>query len=355
MKYIFTIHSHITFLSALAVIKYEKFSKERVILISSNYNVPLKDYKIVPSYDETEKSFLTKLKNLNYPAAYDRYIEKMTDGEDYFAFIDLMSSGNRILITNPKCKGFHFIEEGIVNYGNYDSFRMLTIDIDQFPWRMNYGKHWKLILDGIFRLLRGRSLKLLALPIHPNIYANFQGVKFYCFSEKAFLNVHPENKVVTPFSIIREEMKTMVKGLDISGYCLWLGDGMNRVYGIELEEFILALKTFLENWRKQENNILNRKMSIKFRPDQSEEEKKATIEIFESFGFETTILPYDTIIEALLISSENVNVMGNGTSLLIYANVLGHRSYSIFRNIPDKYNIPLAKDYSGFWDMVHAV
>lgn len=355
MKYLFTIHSHVTFLSALAVIKYEKLDKDEVIIISSNYRVPLEDYTVCPSYDETETSLFIKLKNLNYPAAFDRYIDQITGGEKYIAFIDLMSSGNRILVTNPQCEGFHFIEEGIVNYGNYDSFRLLTIDIDRFPWRINYKKDWKLLLNGIFRIIRGRSLKLLSLPIHPNIYANFQSVKFYCFSEKAFLKISPESKVITPFTIIREEMQSLINGLDISGSCLWLGDSMNRVYGIDLEEFKSALTTFLENWIKQDNNILQRKMYIKFRPDQPDEEKRETLRIFESFGFEITILSYDTIIEALLIASENVNVMGNGTSLLIYANILGHRSYSMFRNIPDKYNIPLAKDYSGVWEMVEAI
>ena len=353
MKHIFTVHSHITFLSALAAIKHNRLNKEDVLILSNKYKVPVKGYRVQPSYDEVESSIFEKLKNFNYPKAYDNYIKKLTKGEHYIAYIDLMSSGNKVLVTNPKCSAFHFIEEGIVNYGEYDSLKLLTIDNNQFPWRIVYARDWKLILNAVVRIIRGRSLKMFSLPIHPNIYGYFKGVSYYCFSEKAFLNIPKASKVITPFHLIREEMLTLNDGLEISNSCLWLGDTMTKAYGIEPEVFEEALSTFLDNWL-QTHPANDKKVFLKFRKGQFEEEIKLTIKTFQSFGFTTEVLPYDTVVEALLIASENVTAMGNGTSLLIYASLMGHKACSLFRRIPDRYEIPIAKDYIGLWDLVEA-
>lgn len=350
MKHIFTVHSHITYLSALAVIKYKQFPNEDIIIITNKYNPALKKYQSYPSYDQLENSVWKKLKHLNYPAAYDKYIFDLTKGEEFTAYIDLMSAPNRILITNKNCIGFHFLEEGIVNYGNYDSLRLFTIDNDFFPWRMSYRKHWKLIINGLIRIIRGRSVKILSLPIHPTAYTFFGGVNFYCFSDQAYPNVPSYKKQIIPFHTIKTEMLQLNGGLDISSNALWLGDMINKVYNVSLKDYSNALSLFLKKWSSIEH--CKKKVFIKYKKGQSEEEKEITTNKFLSLGFEIEILPDETIIEALLIASKNVSVLGNGTSLLLYGHVLGHNSYSMFRNLPNKYDIPLAKDYPNFWKMV---
>lgn len=60
MKYIFTVHSHIAFLSALSVIGYYKFNKKDVLIIASNYAVPLNDFYVYDSYDMLEKNLFIK-------------------------------------------------------------------------------------------------------------------------------------------------------------------------------------------------------------------------------------------------------------------------------------------------------
>ena len=50
MKHIFTVHSSLTFLVAYATIKHLNLNKEDVLIISSNYTVPLDDFKVVLSH-----------------------------------------------------------------------------------------------------------------------------------------------------------------------------------------------------------------------------------------------------------------------------------------------------------------
>lgn len=336
--------------------KYLNLEKPSIVFLTSNYEIGLTGYAHFPSYDQVESSMslFKKIKNFNYPNAYDRYIRGITGGEEYTAYIDLMSVGNRVLITNPKCKAYHFIEEGIVNYGNYDSLTLFTIDNQIFPWRVDFWKDRKLIVNGLLRILRGRSVKMLSLPIHPNCYAFVRDVKFYCFSDEAFKNIPFAKKVVVPFEAIKEEMLKLSNKLDISDSSLWIGDAMNRVYGINLDSFESTLKIFLKKMLSAKHLTTN-KVFIKFRPDQSDDEKKVTLDVFQSLNFHTELLSYQTILEALLIVSKNVTVIGNGSSLLIYGHILHHKSYTLFNLLPDTDHIPLKHEYPRFWQMVKTV
>lgn len=351
MKYIFTFHSNITFISALTVYKYLRLNSENTLFLSNGYKVPLKNFKYYDYYDLTEKNWLIKIKNFNYPKAFDKYIKKLTDGDEYIAYIDLMSAGNRVLITNERCKGFNFLEEGIVNYYNYNNLRLYTIDIDSFPWRINYIKDWKFIFNSIIRIIRGRSLRLLNLPVHPGAYCNFIDVKFYCFSKKANLNISEDQKIVIPFNYISAELKELTKGIDISNSLLWLGDTICKFYKIPLDIIESALRKSLANLQRNKKDFPS-KIFIKFKGGQSLAERDISIKVFSEYGLKSEILPDDLVMEAVLLHSKNLIVLGNGTSLLLYANIFGHKTYSIFKNIPDNFNIPLESSFPNFWDFV---
>lgn len=349
MKFVFTIHSHVTFLAALATIELEKLEQSNVVIIANNYKIPfISNNKIVvvDSYDQeiSKNSFFEKIRNFNYGKGSDKYINRITKGCDYIAFIDLMSSFNRFLVTNPNCKQFNFIEEGIVNYGNYDSFRLLTIDLDKFSWRLNYKNHLNEIIKSIVRILRGRSLKILNLPIQPNVYAFFKNVNFYGFSELAFPNIPSQKKKNISFdsiSVPRNLLKELKRDIDLENSFILIGDSMCTHYNISMEHFKMALDKMLSKIKP----IEAKKIFVKLKGSESKEEVSVIMSSLKKFNFEINFLEQDIIMELVFLSHNNLTVLGNGSSLLVYSKLMNHHTYSLFYDLPDVYNIPLANDY----------
>lgn len=347
MKYIFTIHSHITFLSALSVVEYEKLEKKQVTFICSSYKPQLKknsEINIIKSFDELESSYniLKRISNFNYGVGVDKYIKKIISEDEFIAYIDLMSVFNRFLVTNRQCKQFHFIEEGIVNYGDFDSFRIFTIDIDRFSWRISFKKNLKEILLSLYRILRGRSIKILNLPIHPNSYAFFKGVNYYGFSEFTYPNIPKNKKKITPFSLIKKELQIDIEQeVNFNEVNIWIGDTICSLYKVSMEHYKNALdKLFLKTSTKNNNKIF-----IKYRGTESMEERKILESTLEENNFNVDFLSKDVIVESLFMNYKNLTIYGNGSSLLIYAKIMEHKVHSIFPYIPDIYNIPLATDF----------
>ena len=351
MKYIFTIHSHITFLSALGVVEHELLDKDKVIFICSSYDPPIihnSKISLVKSLDETESKYniLQRILNLNYGKGSDRYISNLLGGENFRAYIDLMSMFNRFLVTHKSCEQFHFIEEGIVNYGNYDSFRLLTMDIDKYSWRISFRSHFKEIALSIYRIVRGRSLKILNLPIHPNLYAFFKGVNFYGFSEFTFPNIPNNQKKVISFSMVLKELAVVKDSkYDLNGAFIWIGDSMCNQYGISMEHFEHALQQLLI----KDTSSVKTDIFIKYRGTETPKEKVITENVLKNNNYNIFLLPEDTVMESIFMNYRNLTVFGNGSSLLIYAKIMGHKVSSIFPYIPNIYNIPLASDF----DNVH--
>ncbi len=347
MKHIFTIHSHITFLAAVGTIIRENLPTEEVILVcGGNYKPKLSNTfkgKIVKSYEilEASYSFFGKLKNWNYTKSANKFIDQLIQGEDYIAYIDLMSVFNRYLVMHPKSIQFHIIEEGIVNYSDFDDFNLWTVDLRQFPWQWK-GFAFKQMLNACTRLVRGRSLRLLALPIHPNLYTLHQGVKAFCFSEYAFQYTSSKQKVVlnwntldTYVSIEQENYK--------DGSWIWIGDTLCSSYGISMLHFESALQQLLEkvNPNKEENTIY-----LKFRGSESNEEKEITLQYLANYNFKVEFIASETIMELAFLKSKNLKVCGIRSSLLIYANLIGHATYSLYPYIPNDYGLNLDKNYS---------
>ena len=107
MKHVFSVHSPITFLAAYATIKYLQLNKEDVIILSSTYKVLINDYKVIPSFSEAKnKNIFQKLRYFNVPKSSDKYLSNYIKGQDFTAYVDLMSYAQRILITHKKCKEF---------------------------------------------------------------------------------------------------------------------------------------------------------------------------------------------------------------------------------------------------------
>ncbi len=347
MKHIFTIHSHITFLAAIGTIVFKKIDTESVILIcSGKYNPQLSDSfkgQILESFDDIEGSYswMQKIKHFNYSKNVNSFITKIIKENNFIAYIDLMSVFNRYLVMHPQCKEFHIIEEGIVNYGDYDDFNLWTADLRMFKWQWSGLKQIKEMVNAIVRLLRGRSIRLLALPIHPNLYTLHRGVNAYCFSEYAFQYTRQEQKKILDWSTL-----TSFVDIDTSDYSngtwFWIGDTLTKAYNINLNDFKKAIYLLMEevNPMKQHRIVF-----LKFRGPESQLEKDITIKALIEYNFKIEILERNAIMEFIFLNGKDFNVCGIASSLLIYANLMGHTTYSMYKNIPEHYNISLTISY----------
>lgn len=347
MIYIFTIHSHITFLAALGTIVHEQLDTREVVFIcGSGYKPQISEMfqgKLVESMDElnSKQSFWAQLKQFNYTVACNQYIKNILNGDDYIAYIDLMSVFNRYLVMNPGCKGFHIIEEGIVNYADYDDFNLWSADLRQFVWQWNGFEHWKQMVNAVVRLLRGRSLRMLAMPIHPNLYTLHKGVNAYCFSERAFTYTHPEKKQILSYDSLLPYIK-QEDHLILDYSWIWIGDTLSSSYKVSMEHFELAIIELMEEVNPVQEK---RKIYLKFRGPESKQEKEITLKILKAYNFEVSLIDSDVIMELEFLQAKNLHVLGIASSLLIYAHLMGHKTQSMFKYIPNIYGVSLMNGY----------
>ncbi len=347
MLHIFTIHSHITLLAALGTISYENMEIESVILIcGGGYKPNLSDRfkgKLIDSIDvnEENESFIGKVKSWNYSNYANKYILKLSKGEKFIAYVDLMSVFNRYLVMHPDCESFNVIEEGIVNYADYDDFNLWTADLRQFYWQWTGLKNWSQMLNGVVRLLRGRSIRLLAMPIHPNLYTLHKNVNAYCFSEFAFKYTPESQKKVLTFSSVIPYIKSEISNIP-NGSWIWIGDTLCSSYKVSMIHFEDAIYELLNQVNPNRTNF---KIYLKFRGPESREEKEITIKALNEFNYDIHYLDSTTIMELEFLKGQNFKVLGIGSSLLIYANLLNHHTYSLFKFVPDIYNASLSQSY----------
>ena len=348
MKHIFTIHSHITFLAALGTITREKLPTKDVLLIcSSGYQPAIATSfkgKIVLSYDQEEakNSLWKKMQTFNYTKSVNRYIEQLTNQEPYVAYVDLMSVFNRYLVMHSNCLQFHIIEEGIVNYGDYDDFRLWTADLRDFDWQWSGFSKWKQILNAVVRLLRGRSLRLLAMPVHPNLYTLHRGVNAYCFSDLAFQYTPKIQKKLLDWKAVLPLIDSKSKVYP-DGSWFWIGDTLCKGYGVSMDDFENALQILMEQLNPQKEV---RMMYLKFRGSESDTEKKLTLTYLEKYNFEVKLLPSSEIMELVFLKAQDLKVCGIVSSLLIYAHLMGHQTYSLYSYIPNTYGVTLHQSYA---------
>lgn len=355
MKHIFTIHSHITYLAALGAIALEKIDTNNVIFICNSGYKPLlpNGFKGQTNkaldYSASERNLIKKLRPFSYSLNANKYIDNLTDGEKYIAYIDLMSSFNKYLAFHKKCQNFHIIEEGIVNYGEYYDLNLLTADIRSFTWSWTGLKSIKELLKAVFRLYRGRSMKMERLPIHPNIYANFPGVKAYCFSSLAFPLITSKNRKILDIVNLPNLEQNM--GSFPEGTWFWIGDTLAKSYDISMKDFRAAGNALMSSLG---NSVKGSDIYLKFRGPESNDEKAETISFLESKGFVVKCLDKEVIMELVFANGINFNVCGIASSLLIYAKNFRHKTHSILPFIPNDYGVSIYRSYPTLYKNVYA-
>ncbi|MEQ8704204.1 MAG: polysialyltransferase family glycosyltransferase [Phaeodactylibacter sp.] len=340
MKYIFTIHSPITFFCAANVIKYENLASEDVIFLYTNYRPPEGLGKIVKTFHDKNQSTLAKIKTFNLVKHYDNYLSSITEGDSFLAYIDLVHYYQRILITHSNCVGINFIEEGTASYIAPNSLHYLTFIEAKTQFRFNTIKER---VRAIRRILRGFNLKSLALPYSPGAYSFIPNSKFYGFSSLTFPGV-PENKKVI---LLPDKLDSKKEYSIYDNSLILIEDSYFRVFKIKEE---VTDNTIDLSLSILDNDLKNRKVFIKLRPNQKEIDSLWGIALKRN-AIPYKIIPSTMILEEVLIYAKQCKLVGTVSSLLLYGSIFGHETLSNYDQIRDK-PITVFDELEFYWDKV---
>lgn len=344
MKHIFTIHSHVTFLVAYSTIQYLKLNPNDVILLSSRYKVLVDGFRVEKAFQTRFASFKDKLLTINAPLSHDKYITQLTGGDEFVAYIDLMSYYQKILVTHSKCIQFHFIEEGNGTYQSDDDLTDITWPERHSSYRMP-GYFSRDFFKSISRIIRGYNLRLLSIPYNYMAFANIRNLKFFCFSSNSYFNAPHEKKV-----ILRpgpsDELKKMTLGIALSNQTIWIDGSNGRYTGLPEDFYHRAIdKAIL---KLKQAAIINKVVYVKLR--QGEDiNRNYLISALKREHVSVEVLPDFMVLEALFIVSEKCTVVGNLSAALEYAYCFGHKTFSIYSLFEQK--VPTFFDrMTGFWE-----
>lgn len=342
MKHIFTVHSPITFFCAYEVVQHQKIKENDCIFICSNYKPPIDFGRQIKSYADTHQSVLSKLKNLNLIKSYDKYIQKIAGNNNFIAYVDLIHNYQRILITHNLCRGFHFIEEGMASYIEPNNLDISARLNGTLKFRNNT---FKTYLNSILRVVRGYNLKLLTLPYFPLSYRYYNDVIFYSFSKHSFPGVLESKKIILQ-PTIDVFNKNYVKNKHVA---FFVEESYFRNLNISQNETISVHdKTIL----RYKNILVNKTCYIKLGPFQNKNDSlwKTALDA-NDINYE--FLAKDFVLDSYLALAKNCQVYGTVSSLLFYASIFGHQSFSNYSLLSQKNNV--FNDLKIYWNKVNMI
>lgn len=350
MKHIFTIHSPITYLSALGVIEYEKIENQNVVFICNNrFLIIHTKYRVISLY-RYERDFKYKLLKPDLTRNLDKLLESLSDYDGFTAYIDLFTLRNRILITHPKCDAFHVIEEGMQTYMDYDTLESLTFDLNNKKFRRSHRlmRMISTLKRSFTDVVRGYDKSLISLPYALRNYAGVKGLRYYVFDPVNALPGVPRSKFVKIGFTIQKQSDASP---DITNSVIFVEDSLaGRFYNSEKLYYNALIKNELFILRL----LNNKKVFIKLRPGQSSNDSSVA-DFLDEYNVDYSILPTELFLEPELRKYENVILIGVVSALLYYGALMGHRSYSLFLNYPTSPKTAYHDNLSSYWKKVTLV
>ena len=351
MKHLFTVHSPITFLAAHMVVVNMKLDLEDVIILTNRYKVPIDKYSVYQFSSNIENGWFKKLTRLNVTNRLDKYLSGLSNGDEFIAYVDLMSYHQKVLITHPKCMGFNFIEEGNSSYRDKDNLDDLTWDKRNQSYRIRKGFS---SLQDIYKSLkwsvRGYNPRLLSVPYSYTSYRDFENVRFFCFSELAYPTISSEKKVVLNISSSDEIIK-LAGNISLKDSFVWVDGSNSRFTGLPEEVYHRAIDKAIDKFG---NTLFEKPVFVKLRPGLEDYQSNYLYSKLQSVGVSVQVLPNNLILECVFINSVDCIVVGNLSSALFYAQIFGHKAYSLYALFEQR--VPTYFDHlPGYWDVVETL
>jgi hypothetical protein len=307
MKHVFYVHSHTLFLTAIGTINFLKLEPKKVIFFytrnytKKNINIPYKGIDLSEIFLDSMKAgevfYFWKLNRL--VKIIDILISKEVT-EDYIAYLPHVGVFlPQVIATNKSCKGIRYVEEGMLSYssslaGKKRSVRELAKQIFSFLFT-HYNRFW--FTDKVFKHYFFTKKFLYTTQTFGVSLESFKALQF--------------KKNIVKWPTIEKQYQ-----IDPSIPIFILEAAIEQKF-ISKDIYLSAIEKII-NFSKSEVNY------VKFHPAQSEGNKNLIRQYFAEHNKNIIELSQDFPFEMLLLQYENLNIIGFGSSLLFYANNLGH-------------------------------
>lgn len=323
MKHLFCVHSSITYYISKAIIEYYNIALGDVVMCVDNHYVNMYDDMDCKKEDMTGilamfKAYdLSKFLSLPYNIKrFDTILGNIMQNDTYFAYIpNVTATINQVIITNKKCVGYNFIEEGIGSFKKELFYRC--------PIPFHGMRH--LVLKTISYFCKRIEFE------HPFLAkyrkSNFKPAYYYF---KSFIEAIPSNSIYLPYPKFNQIP------IVHSGSHIFIVSPLLE-YKLALSDTFTKSIIFLAEIIKRVSNSI----IIKFHPYQKAPIKESIIKIFDDYSIQLTVLDDSIPIEPIILSDSKLNIYGFESSVLYYASQLEcNNVYSIDRylsSIDDRY------------------
>ena len=321
MKHIFYIHSNITYLAALAIIKEKKLT-EPVLLFGRNYTNSL----IVNDY---QKVYLNKeIDSLNFvPSsgtpwlAFKYYISlKQTKllinkygSKEFECYLPHVKNFlMQFFVMHSKCMRYNIMDEGLLSYTN----PVLYIKQTDKRFTENF---------------KGKIIRLLKYVNHVNSSSVYSRIKARLGKIYLFYNDSTRDWKEVNVQI----MEWPALSIDIPDYSnknIYILDNLENDSFLDIRNYSPILMSIF-------NHFKNKELHIKFHP--ANKNYDIILNLLKKTGVKYNIIDSNTPIELVILNSENVKIFGLFSSLLFYAAIMGHDSYS-FAKYSEPYDVRIS-------------
>jgi hypothetical protein len=317
MKYVFYLHSHITYFVAKLVIERLKLDEINDVkyIVTRNYkHSDIKNVLNLEHFNQYYHGHIEKTQSERNVQMIDTSVNELVENQEFELFIPSLTHAlKQILITHKQCKNIHLIEEGLSNYFDKLSFYKSP------SYSMSWHKRLAFSVYRRFKNIRVRPLAVYDLKkVSPNGF-------FYGLFDEVAPYLPKKNKVI--FGKMYQD-PSFPDNYKLENIYLVILDAIaveqNKL--LSEEEF---LSFFTKELKKQiiDNHIV--KIGIKFHPAQKLSLKESILRFLTNEKIEFFEIPAEISIEQMLVYGKNLTVIGVFSSLLFYAQKLGHQVFSL--------------------------
>lgn len=312
MKYLFLINSHTTFLSAIGTIDFLGLKDEEIRFgFIRHYKNTLYEFKS-PTVDLSwafEYPFFSKILQYGkFIREIDVIISNITGDDDFIMCASF--PGNirlyQIIFSNKRCVGFKYIQEGAL------PFEKVYLNKKTFIYRV-YGRVLRFFYHN--RLWSSHGVWTI-----PDFLSDKLRIPTECYAidDDFFRNLDCKLNIIKWQSIDMDKTKYAIH----PEFPCFVFESSVEMGVVEKEVYMECTKMLISQKAESKNYI-------KFHPYQQEENKQEIIKLFNEFAYKTEILSMEVPFEFYLSSYKSMKVYGFNSSLLVFAQNLGHDTYSL--------------------------
>ena len=313
MKHLFIIHSHTTFLTVCGILNQLSLSTEDVAIVYiRNYRnkiiqLPYKslDLSWALMYPSVKKMYLFK----NYIKKIDGLISNLVSGDRYVMYASFPGNTRlfQVICSNNNCVGFNYIQEGALVFKKmFDNNRLPLIYLlfDYFIRAFTFNRMWCSHCKWTVPYFKLKKLKKL-----PECYALDNELFKYSGYKTNIIKWPSMDIDKTNYKIIPKRP-------------CFIFESSVEMEVVELDVYMECVEKLIEKKGEHSNYV-------KFHPFQSENNKKYILNLFASRGLEVEELSMEVPFEFYLSSYKGLKVYGFKSSLVVFAEQLGHVTYSM--------------------------